>query len=91
MLHSGRDEIDAGGFNGAVAQHVRQLSHIAAGLVKHTGEQVPQIVGEHLRRCYLRLSADGFHLRPNLFSGKPRTVSGEKYLARDNFLFFRVL
>ena len=48
MFFTGGDQVDAGGFNAGVAQHVRQFHNIPAGPIKSDGEQMPQIVGETL-------------------------------------------
>ena len=41
--------------------------------------------------CYPCGFTDRFHFRPDVFSGKPCSVSGEKNLAGDGFLFFGIL
>ena len=33
VFSAGGDEVDAGGFNAAVAQHIRQFRHVPADLV----------------------------------------------------------
>ena len=52
MLRAAGDKIDAGGFDGTVPQHIRQLCNILARPVKRRGEQMAQIVGEHLGRLH---------------------------------------
>ena len=42
--------IDARRVNAAVAQHIRQMRDIPARFIKNPREQMPQIVGEYLRR-----------------------------------------
>ena len=51
---------------------------------------MPQVVGEHLGGRDPSQLADRFHLCPDLLSGQPCTVSGEKDLAGSGFLFFGV-
>ena len=91
MLRAGGDQVDAGGLDAAVAQHVRQLRHVPADPVKGPGEQVPQVVGEHLGGRHPRPGAQGFYLRPDLPAGKTGSASGEKDLAGGGVLFFGVL
>ena len=52
---------------------------------------MPQVVGEHLGGRDPSQLADRFHLCPDLLSGQPCTVSGEKDLAGDGLLLFGVL
>ena len=47
VFRAGGDEIDPGGLDATVAQHIGQFRHIPADLVKRPGEQVAQVVGEH--------------------------------------------
>ena len=76
-----RDQVDPGGFDAAVAQHIGQLRHITADFVEGPGKQMPQVVGEHLGGGHPRYLADCLHLRPDLLSGKRLAASGEKNLA----------
>ena len=87
MLGSGGDEVDAGGFDAAVAQYIGQFRHIPADLVKRPGEQVAQVVGEHFGGRDPRLFTDGLHLCPDLFPAQPFSVSGEKDFTGDGFVF----
>ena len=91
VLRSGGEQVDSGGGQIAVAQHIGQLHHIVGTAIKRLGEQVPQVVGEHLFRRDSRCTAQCFHFRPDLFSGNRLTASGEKHLARGDFLFFSIL
>ena len=61
VVRAGGNQVDAGGLDGAVAQHVRQLCYVPADVVKGPGEQVPQVVGKHLAGRYPRLSAQPLH------------------------------
>ena len=47
-LRARGEEIDAGGLDGGMAQHVGQLCHIPAHPVKRSGKQMPQVVEEYL-------------------------------------------
>jgi hypothetical protein len=47
VLYASGNEVDAGGLNTGVAQHIRQFGYIPAGSVEGPGEQVPQVVGKH--------------------------------------------
>lgn len=87
MLRFGGDEIEPGCFNTGMAQHIRQLCHIPAYPVKRPGKQMPQIVRKDLGRRNPRLFAERLHLRPDLTAAQPFSVSGEEYLARDDFSF----
>ena len=86
VFRAGGQKIDAGGFDRAVPQQVGQLDNILIGPIEGGGEQMPQVVREYLRRFYLRLAAQIFHLRPNLPSGQIFSASGEEDPARGDFL-----
>ena len=62
------DKIDPGGGNIAVAKDIRKLYHILRCAVERPREQMAQVVRKNLLRVHLRLSADRFHIRPDLFS-----------------------
>ena len=91
VLRPGGEEVEAGGLDAAVAQHVRQLYNILAGPVEGRGEQVPQIVGEHLGGLHPRRPAQALHLRPDLGPGQTFSASGEKNLPGGDFLLLGVL
>ena len=91
MLGTGGDQIDAGGLDGAVAQHVGQPGHVPAHPVKGAGEQVAQVVGEHLAGLHPRPAAQELHLRPDLLSGQTAPASGEKDLAGGDLFLSGVL
>ena len=57
MLGAGGDEVDAGGLDAGVAQHVSQLCHIPAHPVETPGKQVAQVVGKDLGRCNRSLAS----------------------------------
>ena len=46
VFYAGRDEVNAGGLNTGVPQHIRQFCHIPTGSVERPGKQMPQVVGE---------------------------------------------
>ena len=79
MFPPGGDEVDPGGLDGAVAQHVRQLGDVSRRLVKHPGEQMPQVVGKDLAGRHPGFFAERLHLRPNLFARENFAASGPKY------------
>ena len=90
ILVAGGGQIDPSGFHAGVSQHIRQLHHIPADLVKRPGKEVAQVVGKHLGRRHPRPFADGLHLRPDLAAGHPLSGPGEKNLTGAGFLLFRV-
>jgi len=87
MFHTGGNKVDTGGFDAGMAQYVRQLRHIPAGPVEGPGEEMPQIVGEHLGFLHPRTGADGLHLRPYLPPAQTPSASGEEYLPGGDLLF----
>ena len=87
MLYASGNEVDAGGLNTGVAQHIRQFGYIPAGSVEGPGEQVPQVVGEYFRGGHAGLFVFCFHLRPDLAARDTFAASGEKDFAGSDFLF----
>ena len=87
MFRPSGDKVDAGGLNAGVPQNIRQLYYIPAGPIEQRGEQVPEIVREHLALFHSRFGTDGFHLGPDLASAQTPPASGEKDLPGGDFLF----
>ena len=91
MVRTAGNQIDAGRLDRAVTKKGSQLHHITENLVKRPGKEVPKIMGKNLGGRNPRLSAQRLHFRPYLFPGQPAPASGEKDLARGNFIFTGVL
>lgn len=87
MFASRGNEIDPGGVDGAVTQYVGQLRHVPADAVETAGEQMPQVVGEHLSGFHIGHAAQLLHFQPDLFSGQTLPASGEKDLTGGGFIF----
>ena len=85
MLGAGGDEVDAGGLEAGMAQHIRQLHDVTAGPVKGRGEQMAKVVWKDLAGRDPRRLAQPLHLRPDLTAAEGRPVSGEKDLAGSGF------
>lgn len=66
VLGAGGEQVNAGGVDAAVAQHVGQHGDVVAGAVKGAGKQVPQVVRVHLAGGHAGQAAKGFHLGPDL-------------------------
>lgn len=66
MLHPGGNQVDPGGVDGAVAQHVRQPGHVPGGPVEAPGEEMAQVVGKDLGGLHPGLTAKGFQFTPYL-------------------------
>lgn len=54
---AGGDDIDAGRIDAAVPENIRKLGDVLFDAVEYPGEQVPQVMGEHLLRIDVRLGA----------------------------------
>ena len=88
VLRAGGDEVDAGGGEAGVPQHVGQLGHVPGAAVKRPGEEVAQVVGEDLGGRHPGRGADRLHLCPDLLSGQGPSAPGEEHLARGDFFAF---
>ena len=49
-----------------MAENIRKLGNILFDSVKHTGEQVAQVMGKYLLRVDTRFLTQGFHLSPDI-------------------------
>ena len=70
-----------------MAEDVGEFDHIVGLVIEGLGEEVAKVVGEDFPRFDAGLFAEGFHLGPDLFPINGFTASGEKDLARSDFLF----
>lgn len=91
VLQTGGHDIDAGGFNTAVAQDVRQLGDVLFDAIKGPGEELAQIVGKHFGWIYSGNCAELFHLRPNITSVKGSAGSGNKDYPIADAAFFCIV
>ena len=66
VFGAGGDNIDSCGVNAAVSENVGKLGNILLNAVKHTGEQVAEVVRKHLLRVDLCLDAQSFHFPPDI-------------------------
>ena len=78
VFASAGEQIDSRGLHAGMPEQVRQPCNISAHPVEAPGEEMPQVVREHLGGLDLRRSAQRFHFRPDLFSGQTFSASGEK-------------
>lgn len=78
MFSAAGDEVDAGGVDGGMAEHVGKLSDVFRGAVKNSGEEMAQVVGKDFAFSHTGARAEGFHFCPDLFTRKGTTVSGAK-------------
>ena len=91
MLCAGGNQVDACGFDAAVAQQVSQFGNVPAGSVEDRGKQVPQIVRKHFSRLHACVLAQPFQFRPDLAAAKFLSAFGAKDRAGSGFLFLGVL
>ena len=62
MLPPRGAQVDPGGLDAAVAQHVGQHDHIPTGSIESLGKKMPQVMGKDLDRLYPRSAAQTLHL-----------------------------
>ena len=90
MFQAGGHDIDSGGVDAAVAQNVRQLGNVLFQTIEGSGEQLAQIVGEHLAGLHPGFFTKSFHLCPNIASIQRLSVSGDKNRAGVDAVFLCV-
>ena len=83
-------QVDTSGFNAGMAQDVRQLCNVLVDPVINRGKQMPEIMGKYLGGLHIGFLTEPLHLSPDLASPHGLSASGEKNLARGDFLLFRV-
>lgn len=91
LLRPADHQVDAGGVDAGMTQHIRKAHDVPAGAVKCRGEQMPQIVGEHLRCFHSSRLAQPLEFVPYLPTSDRPSAFGEKDLAGGGFLLFCVL
>ena len=79
-------QIDSCGFNAAVSQYIRKLYDISAYLVKGSCEEMAEIVGEYFGWIYAGFLTQLFHFPPDLASGHPCPLTGDKNFPCCNLL-----
>ena len=75
------DDVETGRFNAAVPEDVGQLCDVLVDSVKHPGEQMPQIVREHLLGIDIGGTTQSFHLPPDIGAIHGLAGSGDKHRA----------
>ena len=78
MKASAGGDIDSGGVDAAVSQHIRQLGDVFLRFVKRRGKQVPQIMREYLGGKYPGGFAECFQCFPNITAIHFFSGSGQK-------------
>ena len=66
MLGPRRKQINPGGVDATVTQHIGQPHDISMCLIKSLRKQMAQVVGKHLGGFHIGGSAQLFHLSPDL-------------------------
>ena len=91
MLDPRGHKINLSGLNTGMPQYIGQLYNILAGCVENSGEQMPQIVGEHFCWRYICVFTQTLQFRPDLAAGQFFSAFGAKDCAGSGFLFFCIL
>lgn len=91
MFFAAGGEVDAGGVDGRMTEHVCQAHNVAAGGIKNGGKKMAQIVREHFLRVHTGTNGEVFHLAPYLSPGQTFSACGEKEFTAGDFLFCGVV
>ena len=62
-----------------MAENIRKLCNILFYPVKNAGEQMAQIVRKYLSRIDVRLTAQRFHIAPNIRTTDRSAAAGDEY------------
>ncbi len=90
VLAAGGNNINSCGVDAGMSQNVGKLCNILFNLVKHSCKQVPQVVRKHLFRVYVSVSAERFHLAPDVAAIDGVPCFGYKNHTALNSLLFRI-
>ena len=91
LLRPADHQVNAGGVDAGMAQHIRKAHDVLANAIKGRGEQMPQIVREHFARLHPRRPAQPLELKPHLPPSDRPSAFGEKDLTGGGFLLSGVL
>ena len=83
-------EIDAGGLDGGMTEHIGEANDISVFLIKLNGEEMTQVVGKDFCFVDVRNGAEAFHLGPDLISCAGFSTHGAENGAVGDFIFLRV-
>ena len=91
VFRAGGDDINPRGIDAAVAEDIGELGDVLFQPVKRTGEQMPEIMREHLAGIDVRVPAQRFHLPPDIRAADGLAAAGDKDRACCDTLFLGVL
>ena len=80
-------EIDAGGLDGGMTEHICKADDVSVFLVKLNGEEMAQVVGKDFCFGDVRDSAEAFHLGPDLISCAGFSTHGAENGAVGDLIF----
>ena len=80
----------AGRIHAGVSQDIRQPGKVLLHGIIGAGKQVPQIMGKHLVRGYLRALAQGFHLPPDMAAVQRFSGTGQENRTVGNALLAEI-
>ena len=83
-------EINAGGLDGGMTEHVGEADDVPVFLVKLNGEEMAQVVGKDFCFGDVRDSAEAFHLGPDLISCAGFSTHGAENGAVGDLIFASV-
>lgn len=83
-------EIDAGGLDGGMTEHIGEADDVPVFLVKLNGEEMTQVVGKDFCFGDVRNGAEAFHLGPDLISCAGFSTHGAENGAVGDFIFASV-
>lgn len=84
MLSAGGDEVEPGGLDGGVAEHVGELGEIVGDFVERAGKEMPEVVRKDFAGFHVGKGAKIFHLAPDLLARKRGAIArDEERLAGD--------
>ena len=82
--------VNAGGVDAGVAQNIRQPGQVLFQRVVRPGEQVAQVVGEHLARLHSGALAQPLHIPPDVGAVHGLSRPRHEHRSSGDFLFLKI-
>lgn len=87
VFGAGGEQVEACGFDGAVAEKIGEFDDVVIGAVKAARKEMAQVVRKDFGGRNAGFFGKGFHFRPNLFARERTAASGAKEHTGGGFLF----
>lgn len=78
MLSAGGDEVESGGLDGGVTEHIGELGEVAGDFIECAGKEMPEIVRKDFAGFHAGEGAEIFHLTPDLLARERGAIARDE-------------